>query len=242
MECNNLTYSQLVCWDVSSCQIEILLKSYHAFLIWTGAGPEHEVTSARWSRPLLPHIDPRCDDIEFQQLDVDYYVGMEQKQHEQERAFDVKYACALCVRKQADMCIFVCLCILKCHLILFSKTKVVHCQECWEQCRAQFQQSVCMALQWRATALWFISMDLHLTSLCQPNQDSRKNIVNNLRYPHTFIQVVLFIDIMYSIPNWLHVCACMWTCIQMHMCVLCAFELYQFYFFQYLGKMMSQFK
>ncbi|XP_025087757.1 DNA polymerase delta catalytic subunit-like [Pomacea canaliculata] len=40
-----------------------------------GAGPEHEVTSARWSRPLLPHIDPKCDDIEFQQLDVDYYVG-----------------------------------------------------------------------------------------------------------------------------------------------------------------------
>ena len=41
----------------------------------TVAGPEHESTSSKWSRPPLPAIDPKADNIEFQQLDVDYYIG-----------------------------------------------------------------------------------------------------------------------------------------------------------------------
>ena len=40
-----------------------------------GPGPEHEATSIKWSRPPLPAIDPKTDNIEFQQLDVDYYIG-----------------------------------------------------------------------------------------------------------------------------------------------------------------------
>ncbi|XP_076450505.1 DNA polymerase delta catalytic subunit-like [Babylonia areolata] len=40
-----------------------------------GEGPEHEATSVKWSRPPLPPINPKADNVEFQQLDVDYYIG-----------------------------------------------------------------------------------------------------------------------------------------------------------------------
>ncbi|KAL8577740.1 DNA polymerase delta catalytic subunit [Nucella lapillus] len=40
-----------------------------------GEGPALEATSLKWSRPPLPAINPATDNIEFQQLDVDYYIG-----------------------------------------------------------------------------------------------------------------------------------------------------------------------
>lgn len=41
----------------------------------TGEGPALVATSSKWSRPPLPTVHPKTDNIEFQQLDVDYYVG-----------------------------------------------------------------------------------------------------------------------------------------------------------------------
>ncbi|KAK7098957.1 DNA polymerase delta catalytic subunit-like [Littorina saxatilis] len=40
-----------------------------------GEGPALVATSSKWSRPPLPTVHPKTDNIEFQQLDVDYYVG-----------------------------------------------------------------------------------------------------------------------------------------------------------------------
>lgn len=40
-----------------------------------GAGPGYESTSIKWSRPPLPPLNPKHNNIEFQQLDVDFYVG-----------------------------------------------------------------------------------------------------------------------------------------------------------------------
>ena len=40
-----------------------------------GQGPESLSTSTKWSRPELPPIDAKKDEIVFQQLEVDYYTG-----------------------------------------------------------------------------------------------------------------------------------------------------------------------
>ncbi|KAK2158176.1 hypothetical protein LSH36_175g04050 [Paralvinella palmiformis] len=41
----------------------------------TGAGPETQCTSTRWSRPPISPINPKTDTITFQQLDVEHYIG-----------------------------------------------------------------------------------------------------------------------------------------------------------------------
>lgn len=41
-----------------------------------GDGPEYEATSSKWARPALPPIDSSKDVIAFQQIDIDYYIGM----------------------------------------------------------------------------------------------------------------------------------------------------------------------
>ena len=33
-------------------------------------------TNAKWSRPLLKHVDPKTDKIVFQQIDTDFYEGI----------------------------------------------------------------------------------------------------------------------------------------------------------------------
>jgi len=40
-----------------------------------GDGPENQQTSERWSRPPPPELDPSRDSLEFQQLDVENYLG-----------------------------------------------------------------------------------------------------------------------------------------------------------------------
>ncbi|XP_043230281.1 DNA polymerase delta catalytic subunit-like isoform X1 [Amphibalanus amphitrite] len=37
--------------------------------------PESQEVDARWSRPALPPLDPAADDITFQQMETDYYLG-----------------------------------------------------------------------------------------------------------------------------------------------------------------------
>lgn len=41
-----------------------------------GEGPEAQTTSMKWSRPKVPPFDPEVDSLVFQQLDVDYFVGV----------------------------------------------------------------------------------------------------------------------------------------------------------------------
>lgn len=40
-----------------------------------GDGPENQTTSQKWARPNLPSINPRTDEVVFQQIDVDHYTG-----------------------------------------------------------------------------------------------------------------------------------------------------------------------
>ncbi|KRK05288.1 uncharacterized protein Dyak_GE27975 [Drosophila yakuba] len=40
-----------------------------------GDGPENQTTSERWSRPPPPELDPSKHNLEFQQLDVENYLG-----------------------------------------------------------------------------------------------------------------------------------------------------------------------
>ncbi|XP_064480973.1 DNA polymerase delta catalytic subunit-like isoform X2 [Ornithodoros turicata] len=40
-----------------------------------GQGPEDTCTSARWARPAVPPLRPSVDSLEFQQLDLDHYLG-----------------------------------------------------------------------------------------------------------------------------------------------------------------------
>ena len=40
-----------------------------------GNGPETENTSARWARPELPLFNSKLSNLEFQQIDVDHYIG-----------------------------------------------------------------------------------------------------------------------------------------------------------------------
>ncbi|XP_063229529.1 DNA polymerase delta catalytic subunit [Bacillus rossius redtenbacheri] len=40
-----------------------------------GEGPETKATSARWSRPAPPPLDPQKDSLVFQQIDIDHYTG-----------------------------------------------------------------------------------------------------------------------------------------------------------------------
>lgn len=40
-----------------------------------GEGPDTENTSAKWSRPPIPCINPDADAISFQQLEIDHYTG-----------------------------------------------------------------------------------------------------------------------------------------------------------------------
>nr|BAO20824.1 DNA polymerase delta catalytic subunit [Thereuonema tuberculata] len=40
-----------------------------------GEGPGYVSTSAKWSRPNVPTINSKTDTLEFQQIEIDYYVG-----------------------------------------------------------------------------------------------------------------------------------------------------------------------
>lgn len=40
-----------------------------------GEGPEAQNTCNKWSRPALPFFDPKTDSIEFQQVEIDHYIG-----------------------------------------------------------------------------------------------------------------------------------------------------------------------
>lgn len=40
-----------------------------------GNGPETENTSAKWARPELPQFNTKLSNLEFQQIDVDHYIG-----------------------------------------------------------------------------------------------------------------------------------------------------------------------
>lgn len=41
----------------------------------TGEGPENQSTNMKWSRPPPPALEPRKDNLVFQQLDIDHYTG-----------------------------------------------------------------------------------------------------------------------------------------------------------------------
>lgn len=43
--------------------------------ILLGEGPEAKNTVIKWGRPALPYFNPSLDSIEFQQIEIDHYIG-----------------------------------------------------------------------------------------------------------------------------------------------------------------------
>lgn len=41
-----------------------------------GQGPDTLQSSAKWSRPAPPKLDPKKDALIFQQIDIDHYNGL----------------------------------------------------------------------------------------------------------------------------------------------------------------------
>jgi hypothetical protein len=46
-------------------------------IFYKGQGPENKSTNAKWSRPALKPIDPSTDTLVFQQIDLDFYEGID---------------------------------------------------------------------------------------------------------------------------------------------------------------------
>lgn len=53
----------------------LLFINFFFYCFFALQGPEQENTSAKWSRPPPPPLNPQIDALAFQQIEIDHYIG-----------------------------------------------------------------------------------------------------------------------------------------------------------------------